>query len=134
MSGFVDLRALIFDVLTPRPRVPTSAQMAHERHVRLSELHTVLEAAGEHLAAYLARVLAAEAGQLAELMAASEAKAKDEHDRRQAETVARVAADLDGAAVELDGGPSSLGAAEWIQSVEAWGRGDGKAAQGGDKR
>jgi hypothetical protein len=40
--------------------------------------------------------------------------------RQVTERAAELAAEHDGPAVALDGGPSTLGAAEWIQSVERW--------------
>ena len=82
----------------------------------LTALSAALSAAGEPIGAAILAALAAHARRHLEEEAALVAQGDAEAARTLAKTLAAVAADLDGQALTLDGGPSdpSCGAAEWI--------------------
>jgi hypothetical protein len=102
-----------------RGRVLT-LDVARRRHVVLTGAQRAVASAGEPLGAALFAALAEDAAASAADLEAEAAEAAAERERREAEVLARVAVEHDGVAVELDGGPSDIGIAEWVASVEAW--------------
>jgi hypothetical protein len=101
---------------------PHDVDVARRRHVVLTGARRAPGAAGELLGAQLLQVLAEDAGAVLAALEDEAAEAAAEQARREAEVLGRIAAEHDGVAVTLDGGPSTLGAAEWLESVEAWAR------------
>lgn len=96
-----------------------------EARARLTALRaasaTVAAENGRGQAWLLIDAVADEQEHVVQQLEARAAERKAAEEKRQAEAMARVAAESDGAAVELDGGPSTLGVADWLAHVEAWG-------------
>jgi hypothetical protein len=102
-----------------RGRVQT-LDVARRRYTVLTAAQGALAAAGEALGAAMIQVLIEEAGGTVEDLEREAAEHAAAQARKAAEALAVVAADLDGPAVTLDGGPSTLGAAEWLAEAERW--------------
>jgi hypothetical protein len=112
---------LLADLMATRQR-PTDLDAARRRHAALVAAHEALEAAGEWFGARILAALAGDAQQRAHELAAAEAEAEAERERSLEQTTAKLAAEYDGPACSLDGGPSNplLGVAEWLDAIEAW--------------
>lgn len=60
---------------------------------------------------------------LVSVLETKEAERETERQRAESEALASVAADMDGPAVTLDGGPSNYGASDFLADVETWAKG-----------
>jgi hypothetical protein len=122
-----DQRALVDDfdtgLMAGRGR-PLMLDTARRRHLLLESARRAVEVAGEVLGAQVLTLLVEDAGWTVRHLEEQAAEAAADRRKREAAEVARLAAELDGWAVEMDGGPSDplIGPAEWYEIVERWSR------------